>query len=301
MADAQLRVDPTTPLVLALLPLGFLALFAAHEHLRFHYSERALRDAAARVAEARAREGAASALAELERRNAAAKEQFVGACRQNGAISIRSRRNPRSHALPARTHAPAPPALVSHEIRTPANAVAGAAALLSAEAPPGQQEVLAVLQAGATTLVAVVDDLLAHGALSQGHLQLACRPFSLVHDVVQARARASAGRGGCGAPLLSTALHSHVCRPSRPLLPTPPPPPHHPPPPQPAWSMLRAQCGADAKLATLSVSHSLDGVPPCLLGDPTRVLQIVLNLRARGGAWRVTRGSTVCVFCCFFS
>lgn len=56
---------------------------------------------------------------------------------------------------------PPPPPAVSHEVRTPLNAVLGAAALLS-ETPLSeeQRELVGMLEAGANNVVVVIDDIL---------------------------------------------------------------------------------------------------------------------------------------------
>ncbi len=72
-------------------------------------------------------------------------------------------------------------AMVSHEIRTPLNGVSGAASLLLLTRPLSgeQRELLDLLQAGATQVVLIVEDILLHGALASGHFPVDLAPMHL--------------------------------------------------------------------------------------------------------------------------
>lgn len=78
-------------------------------------------------------------------------------------------------------------AMVSHEIRTPLNGVSGAAALLALTRPLSgeQRELLDLLQAGATQVVLIVEDILLHGALASGNFPVHLAPTHLAAAVVE--------------------------------------------------------------------------------------------------------------------
>ena len=75
--------------------------------------------------------------------------------------------------------------MVSHEIRTPLNAVSGAAALLAATSlDVEQRELVALLEAGTTHVVLIVDDILIAGALASGAFAVARERLRLAARVL---------------------------------------------------------------------------------------------------------------------
>ena len=75
--------------------------------------------------------------------------------------------------------------MVSHEIRTPLNAVSGAAALLAATSLDAEQrELVALLEAGTTHVVLIVDDILIAGALASGAFAVARERLCLAARVL---------------------------------------------------------------------------------------------------------------------
>jgi signal transduction histidine kinase len=109
-------------------------------------------------------------------------------------------------------------AMVSHEIRTPLNAVSGAAALLAHSGAPlrgEQRELLDLLQAGASQVVLIVDDILLHGALMSGHFPVLQAPLALRGDVLEPAlrmVRLQAAKTGRGGTALACAVDARVPR-----------------------------------------------------------------------------------------
>lgn len=76
--------------------------------------------------------------------------------------------------------------MISHEVRTPLNALLGAATLLAeTEMTREQIELLELLDAGANHVVLIVDDILNFGAIESGNFPLANEPLNLVRAVVE--------------------------------------------------------------------------------------------------------------------
>lgn len=60
----------------------------------------------------------------------------------------------------------------------------------------------------------------------------------------------------------------------------------------PVWALLRAQSGAEGRLAGLSLSQRVaPAVPDRLMGDPARLIQTVLNLLRRVAAALIRPGA----------
>jgi signal transduction histidine kinase len=123
--------------------------------------------------------------------------------------------------------------MVSHEVRTPLNAVAGASALLAGTALDGEQrELVALLEAGTAHVVLIIEDILLHNALASGSFPVKREPLALAGGVLD-----------------------------------------------PAWRMVAMQRAARAKVATLRVARTVDlGVPARVVGDATRLTQVLTNL-----------------------
>ncbi len=69
---------------------------------------------------------------------------------------------------------------VSHEVRTPLNAVSGAALLLQdSQLTPEQRECIEVLKAGSDSLLAILDDILDYSKIEAGKMELDPRPMHL--------------------------------------------------------------------------------------------------------------------------
>jgi signal transduction histidine kinase len=112
------------------------------------------------------------AIARLERELAAARQQADLATRARSAFL----------------------AAMSHEIKTPMNAVFGSSRLLlETTLTPQQREHVAVTLAAGEALLTIVDDALDYAALEGGTLTLADAPFDVV-DVVDAAIRLDAAR-----------------------------------------------------------------------------------------------------------
>ena len=79
------------------------------------------------------------------------------------------------------------PQMVSHEIRTPLNAVQGATTLLQDTSPltDEQRELLALLDAGSSHVVLIVEDILLHGALASGNFPVVREPLTLISAVIE--------------------------------------------------------------------------------------------------------------------
>ncbi len=76
-------------------------------------------------------------------------------------------------------------AMVSHEIRTPLNAVSGATALLAGTPLNEEQsELVALLEAGTSHVVLIIEDILQHGALVSGAFAVACERVELTRLVL---------------------------------------------------------------------------------------------------------------------
>ena len=85
-------------------------------------------------------------------------------------------------------------AAMSHEIKTPMNAVLGSSRLLrETTLTPQQREHVATTLAAGEALLTIVDDALDYAALEGGTLTLAHAPFDVV-DVVDAAIRLDAAR-----------------------------------------------------------------------------------------------------------
>ena len=126
-------------------------------------------------------------------------------------------------------------AMVSHEIRTPLNAVSGATALLSGTPlNEEQRELVALLEAGCSHVIVIVEDILLHGSLVSGAFSVARERVTLARAVLD-----------------------------------------------PSWRMVAMQPAARAKMATLRLSSVVaPDVPPVVLGDATRLTQMIVNLLA---------------------
>jgi signal transduction histidine kinase len=76
--------------------------------------------------------------------------------------------------------------MVSHEVRTPLNAVSGATALLcGTRLDDEQRELVALLEAGTAHVVLIVEDILLHGSLTSGAFVVAREPVALSRAVVE--------------------------------------------------------------------------------------------------------------------
>ena len=137
-------------------------------------------------------------------------------------------------------------AMVSHEIRTPLNAVGGATALLSGTPlNEEQRELVALLEAGCSHVIVIVEDILLHGSLVSGAFSVARERVTLVRAVLD-----------------------------------------------PSWRMVAMQPAARAKMATLHLSSVVaPDVPPVVLGDATRLTQMIVNLLANSVKFTPAGGS----------
>lgn len=90
--------------------------------------------------------------------------------------------------------------MVSHEVRTPLNAVTGAAALLATTPLSAEQrELMHVLNAGSSHLCTVIDDLLNFAALEKGSIEIKEERVNLVRTasrVLPCCVFSNANRGG---------------------------------------------------------------------------------------------------------
>lgn len=76
--------------------------------------------------------------------------------------------------------------MVSHEVRTPLNAVTGAAALLALTPMTAEQrELMVILDAGASHVCTVIDDLLSFAVVEKGSLEIKQERVNLVKAVVK--------------------------------------------------------------------------------------------------------------------
>lgn len=75
--------------------------------------------------------------------------------------------------------------MVSHEIRTPLNAVGGATALLGGTLlNEEQRELVALLEAGCSHVICIIEDILLHGSLMNGAFTVAREPVDLSRAVL---------------------------------------------------------------------------------------------------------------------
>jgi signal transduction histidine kinase len=135
--------------------------------------------------------------------------------------------------------------MVSHEIRTPLNAVSGATALLAGTPLDEEQsELVALLEAGTSHVVLIIEDILQHGALVSGAFAVACERVELARLVLD-----------------------------------------------PAWRMTCMQRSARDKLARLRMTRAVgEDVPAVIVGDSTRLTQVMLNILVRAAAAAVPPG-----------
>ena len=137
-------------------------------------------------------------------------------------------------------------AMVSHEIRTPLNAVGGATALLSGTPlNEEQRELVALLEAGCSHVIVIVEDILLHGSLVSGAFSVARERVTLARSVLD-----------------------------------------------PSWRMVAMQPAARTKMVTLHLSSVVaPDVPPVVLGDATRLTQMIVNLLANSVKFTPAGGS----------
>lgn len=73
-----------------------------------------------------------------------------------------------------------------HEVRTPLSVLSAAAGLLSASNPtPEQQELIELMEAGASHIILIVDDMLHFGQLESGKLTMVYESVEVVKAVVE--------------------------------------------------------------------------------------------------------------------
>jgi signal transduction histidine kinase len=111
--------------------------------------------------------------------------------------------------------------------------VGGATALLACTPLNDEQsELVALLEAGTSHVVAIIEDILMHGTLVSGSFPVAREPLDLARAVLD-----------------------------------------------PAWRMICMQHSQRAKLASLRMRRDVaDDVPAVIVGDSTRLIQVVTNI-----------------------